>query len=221
MNEPINSWDERYSRGENLSDEPHPLIVEWAAKLQPGRALDVACGAGRHAIYLAERGWQVTAVDSSRVAIEILQRRASDRGVAIDARVADLERGEFVIEPDAYDLILDCLYLQRDLFPAIKAGVRAGGVVIAVIAMVDDDPKVKPMNPAFLLAPGELRAEFAGWELWRDFEGKPAHKLRQRNNAEIVARRRFSTASGSEQAPIGKPRSLPLAALFIPATLPA
>jgi hypothetical protein len=55
--------------------------------------------------------------------------------------------------------------------------------------MVDDDPGVKPMNPAFLLEPGELRAEFEGWELWRDFEGKREGSERRRAMAEIVARR--------------------------------
>jgi SAM-dependent methyltransferase len=182
-------WDERYRRGEHANDEPHQLVVEFASKLKPGRALDVACGAGRHAIWLAELGWQVTAVDYSRVAIEILRQRASEKGLVIDSRVADLERHEFIIEPDSYDLILNCCYLQRDLFPAIKVGVRVGGLVIAVIAMVDDDPNVKPMNPTFLLNQGELRAEFDGWEMLRDFEGKREGSERQRAMAEIVARR--------------------------------
>ena len=80
-------------------------------------------------------------------------------------------------------------YLQRDLFPAIKAGVRIGGIVLAVIAMVDNDPNVKPMNPAFLFQPGELRAKFEGWELLHDFEGKRKTKSKQRAMAEIVVQR--------------------------------
>ena len=183
-------WDERYQQGEHLNDQPHPLVVEFAAMLNPGRVLDVACGVGRHTLYLAERGWQVTAVDSSGVAVEILREHARKLDLQIDARVADFERGEFIIEPDSYDLILNCLYLQRDLFPAIKTGVKAGGMVLAVIAMVDDDPSVKPMNPAFLLRPGELRAQFDGWELLHDSESKPA--AGKRAMAEIVARRKTS-----------------------------
>jgi len=185
----MTDWDERYRSGAGADDEPHPLVMEFASNLVPGRAFDVACGAGRHAIWLAERGWRVTAVDSSRVAIEILRRRANEKGLAIDSRIADLERHEFIIEPEAYDLIVNCRYLQRDLFPAIRASVRVGGVVIAVIAMMDDNPEVKPMNPAFLLNPGELRAEFEGWELLRDFEGKPAGEESRRATAELVARR--------------------------------
>lgn len=166
-------WAKRQSEGKLANDQPHPLVVRFAEQLNPGRALDVACGAGRHALYLAERGWQVTAVDSSKVAIEILLERARQLGVQVDARIADLELGELIIEPDSYDLIVNCCYLKRDLFPAIKAGVRVGGVVVAVIAMVDDDPNVKPMNPAFLLHPGELRTEFANWKLLHKIEAKP------------------------------------------------
>lgn len=185
----MTDWDERYRSGAHTNDEPQPAVVEYASKLPPGRALDMACGVGRHAIWLAERGWQVTAIDYSRVAIESLRQRAGEKGLAIDSRIADLERHDFVIEPATYDLILNCCYLQRDLFPAIKAGARVGGIVIAVIAMVDDDPQIKPMNPAFLLRPGELRAEFEGWELMRDFEGKLAGDEHRRAMAEIIARR--------------------------------
>jgi len=184
----MTKWDDRYQQGEHLNDKPHPLLVEFAAKLEPGRVLDVACGVGRHALYLAERGWQVTAVDSSKVAIEILLERAKEPCLQVDARVADLEAAEFIIESNQYDLAVNCCYLQRELFPAIKAGVKIGGVVVVVIAMTDDDPAVKHMNPEFLLQPGELRAQFDGWELLHDFEGKQAAE--RRAMAEIVARRK-------------------------------
>jgi SAM-dependent methyltransferase len=181
-------WNERYKRGEHTCDEPYPLVVRFASQLAPGRALDIACGVGRHAIWLAERGWRVTAVDYSPVAIEILQQRAAEKRVAIDSRIADLERHEFLIEPRSYDLIVVCNYLQRDLFPSLKEGLLSGGMVIAVAAMVDDAPDVRPMNPAYLVKRGELRAEFAGWELIWYFEGKYAMEPR-RASAEIVARR--------------------------------
>ncbi len=185
----MTDWDERYERGEQTNEAPHPLVVEFASKLESGQALDLACGVGRHAIWLAERGWSVTAVDNSRVAIEILRRRAGEKGLVIDSRIADLEARDFIIGPEAYDLILDIRYLQRDLFTSIKSGARVGGVVIAVIAMVDDDPQIKPMNPAFLLTPGELRAEFEGWDLIRESEGKPEGYARRRSMAYIIARR--------------------------------
>jgi tellurite methyltransferase len=186
----VADWNERYSRGEQITKEALPLLVRVASELQPGRALDLACGTGRHAIFLAERGWQVRAVDASHVGIEIAEAAARVRGVEIDWRVADLERNEFEIEAEAYDLIGVFYYLQRDLFPLIRAGVRPGGIFIAAIHMVDESPDAKPMNPAFLLQPGELRAEFRGWEILHDYEGAPSEGGHQRRTAEIVARRK-------------------------------
>ena len=66
-------------------------------------------------------------------AIESLRGRASERGLAMDARVADLEKGEYRIEPAAWDFIAMCYYLQRDLFEAAKQGVVPGGVVLAIV----------------------------------------------------------------------------------------
>ncbi len=182
-------WDERYRRGEHIPVEPLPLLVRVADMLAPGKALDLACGTGRHAIFLAERGWQVKAVDASRVGIELMLARARERGVSVDACIADLESGEFIIEPEAYDLICLCYYLQRSLFPQIRAGTRIGGVVVAAIHLIDDSPEAKPMNPEFLLRPGELRAEFQGWEILHDYEGRTTESGHRRASAEILARR--------------------------------
>ena len=183
----MTDWDKRYRAGEHVNDEPHPLIPGFAVKFQPGRALDLACGVGRHAVWLAEHGWQVTAVDSSPAAIEILQQKAHDRGAPVQCVLADLERHEFKIERGAYDLIVVVKYLQRDLLGAIRAGVRPGGAVIAVIAMVDDDPGVRPMNSEYLMNPGELCGEFRGWQLLHELEGKPEGDPSRRAMAEIVA----------------------------------
>jgi len=185
----MNNWDKRYEAGEHVNDEPHPLFAGFVSKLTPGRALDIASGPGRHALWLAERGWQVTAVDYSRAGMRILEERCRARSVRVNAVIADLERHEFEIDRDSYDLIAVTNYLQRDLFREITSGTRPGGVVIAVIAMVDDDPNIKPMNPAYLLNPGELASYFEGWEFIHSFEGKPGGDPRRRRTAEIVVRR--------------------------------
>jgi tellurite methyltransferase len=189
-------WDERYGRGDYATLEPSPLL-ERAVELCGGggearRALDVACGAGRHALLLAARGFKVTAVDASRVGVELLRERARERGLEIDARVADLERGEFRVEPEAFDLVCDFYYLQRDLFPALRAGVRPGGLFVASIHLVDEAAHASPMNPDFLLAPGELRAEFDGWEILHDHEtsGRDTDAGQHtRRSAELIARK--------------------------------
>ena len=185
----VTDWDERYRRGEHIIKEPMSLLVRAVEGLEPGRALDLACGPGRHAIFLAEHGWRVTAVDASRVGIELAKTLAQLRGVTVDWRVADLERGEFEIEADAYDLVGVFYYLQRDLFPRIRAGVRRGGLVVAAIHLTDPDPEAVGMNPAFLLGPGELRAEFAGWEILHDYEGASTEEGHRRRTAELVAKK--------------------------------
>ena len=159
------NWDERYLRGEHTTKEPSPLLIKAIKDLKPGRALDLACGAGRHAIYLADLGWRVTAVDSSRVGIEILRQRADESGLSIAARVADLEQHEFLIATETYDLICDFYYLQRDLFPSIRAGVKPGGAFVAAIHLNDGNPEAKPHNPAFLLESSELKTLFSDWEI--------------------------------------------------------
>ena len=156
-------WDERYSRGEHDTVEPHHLLVRVADNLLAGRALDLACGTGRHALFLAARGWRVTALDASRVGIEITKERARVRGVNIDARVTDLEGEEFEIERDAYDLICVFYYLQRDLWTEMRAGLRSGARLIAAIHLADEEGSEG--NPNFLLQTGELRAEFNDWEI--------------------------------------------------------
>jgi tellurite methyltransferase len=150
-------WNARYASGEVTEKPPEALVIEAVRGRSGGRALDLACGLGRNALYLAAQGWDVVAVDSSRVALEILSERAAE-GLAVHSVLADLEAGEFRIEPDSWDLIVDCCYLQRDLFPSIRDGVRSGGLFVGVFPM-------SGINPAYLMRAGEGRELFAGWKL--------------------------------------------------------
>jgi len=183
----MNRWDERYSRSGDLNYEPHQLIVDYAGRIPPGGALDLACGTGRHTIFLAKLGWHVTAVDYSSIAVEFLKGRAIAEGVEIDLHLRDLEAGEFKIETANYDLIVDCFYLQRNLFPAIKNGTKIGGTVISIIPLAVDDLACKTINPAYLLEPGELKSMFEDWEIVHYHEGQGNEN--RRASAEMVARR--------------------------------
>jgi tellurite methyltransferase len=156
-------WNMYYAIGEQEERPPESLLVQAIQGRLSGRALDLACGLGRNALFLAAQGWEVTAVDASPVAIDILRERASE-GPPVHAVVADLESGEFVIQPDAWDLIVDCKYLQRSLFPSIRDGIRAGGFFVGVIPM-------EGINPAFCMDAGEGRELFAGWKLLHYEEG--------------------------------------------------
>lgn len=185
----IQGWEERYRSRERPAEDfavaPVPLVAETAKHLPPGRALDLACGTGRDALWLAQRGWSVTAVDGAPTAIEIVRRRAREGSLAVDARVADLERGEYQVEPSAWDLICICYYLQRDLFVTAQRGLAAGGILIAIAHIAG--PGEQPT--AHRLRPGELEAYFTGWEILHRYEGRPNDAAHQRPVAEIVARR--------------------------------
>lgn len=141
----------------------------------PGRALDLACGAGRHALYLAHLGWQVTAVDASAVALDMLRRNSGS--LPIEIYRADLELGDFSIEPAGYDLICDFFYAQRNLFPAVREGVRPGGTFAGAMHL----------DGSFRLNPGELRMEFAGWKIL--YYSESADQGRSRRSAKIIARK--------------------------------
>ena len=175
------NWEKHYAQAAEIDFTPAPLLIEAVEMLPPGRALDLASGPGRNALYLASLGWSVVAVDSSAAAIRILRERAAAARLSVETHVADLESGAFRIEPGAYDLICDFFYLQRDLFPGMKEGVRAGGLVVAEIHLRDDQPH------QFVLEPGELWAEFHGWKILSYSEG--SREARKRPSAKIIARR--------------------------------
>jgi SAM-dependent methyltransferase len=99
------AWDARYTDTELLwSAEPNQFVVEQVADLAPGRALDLAAGEGRNAVWLAEQGWAVTAVDFSGVAIDKGRRLAGHRGVEVDWVVADAV--SYQAGSAAFDLVL-------------------------------------------------------------------------------------------------------------------
>ncbi len=185
----IEHWNERYRSGarrdEDFSISPTPLIVDAASSLHAGKALDLASGTGRNALWLAQHGWSVTAVDGAAAAIDILRNRARELGVTVDARVANLEKHEFPMQPAAWDLIAICYYLQRDLFEPAKCGTKPGGILVAIVHITE----IGEEPTAHRLKPGELEQYFQGWEILHQFEGRPNDVAHRRLIAEIVARR--------------------------------
>lgn len=186
----IEEWDARYRTGERAAEDSlapsTPLVVQFAAAVPNGKALDLACGAGRNAIWLAEHGWDVTTVDGSAAAIEILEQRLAGRGLPVHTEIADLERLEFRIEPRSFDLICKCYYLQRSLIPAVLEGVREGGMAIVIVHLAEAGKETSGKHAA----PGELRSFFEGWDVLHDYEGPPRDAAHKRSVAEIVAQKR-------------------------------
>lgn len=128
-------WDERYAGSDLLwHAEPNQFVVEELEDLAPGTALDVACGEGRNAIWLAEKGWRATGVDFSAVALAKARRMAEERGVAVEWIEADLRAWE---PTTRFDLVI-AMYLhlpestRRRTFTAAARAVAAGGTILVV-----------------------------------------------------------------------------------------
>ena len=130
------AWDERYSASELVwSAGPNRFLSEEVGGLHPGRALDLGAGEGRNAIWLAELGWDVTAVDFSRVGIEKGAEIARARGVAVNWVVEDLLT--YRPEPGAFDLVI-LLYIHLpgeewiQVLTSASSGVRPGGTLLVI-----------------------------------------------------------------------------------------
>jgi SAM-dependent methyltransferase len=164
MQDAAKEWDERYRQGRTMPDEPAALLVENLSLLpKGGKALDIAMGTGRNALYLASLGFRVTGIDLSPVAVEKCREKAERLGLPIEALVADLERSP--LPSNEYDLIVNFYYLQRSLTAQIVAALRTGGVLVFESFTIDQlQFGWGPKSPDHLLRPGELREMFAEME---------------------------------------------------------
>jgi len=167
------AWDQRYS-GEDLlwRADPNRFLVAQVGDLHPGRALDVACGEGRNAVWLAEQGWTVTGVDFSQVALDKARRLADQRGVMVEWVNADVVDWE---PPRAgYDLVV-LLYLhlpheERRVVHARAASALAAGGTLLVIGhdLTNlDGGYGGPQDPGVLFTPDDVAADLAGLDIVR------------------------------------------------------
>jgi len=154
--------------------------------LPPGDALDVACGRGRHALWLAEHGWRVTAIDRDAGALRELEAEARRRGLPITTESVDLERVDAALPDRAFDVIVVVHYLHRPLFPRLLAALRPGGVLVYETFTAAQAARGKPTNPDFLLRPGELHQLVGSLEVLESREGE----FDGRDVASAMARKR-------------------------------
>jgi SAM-dependent methyltransferase len=161
-------WDRRYAEAEHLwSAKPNRFLVAEVEGLQPGRALDLACGEGQNAIWLAGLGWEVVGVDYSEVAIAKARARAARDGVDVQFVAADLL--EYEAEPAAYALVL-VLYLhlpaeerRRVLAQASQALAPGGTLVLVGHDLVNVTEGVGgPSDTSILYTPDEIVKELPG-----------------------------------------------------------
>jgi len=190
-------WNDRYAGEGFRAFGPEPaewlaehegLLGEIARERGEPRAIDVACGDGRNARLLAERGFAVDAIDVSDVAIAALAMAAGERGLAVRATVADLERDGL---PDgAWDVVVCMNYLQRDLFAGLQAALAPGGLLLCeTFARAHVEELGRAFNPAYVLDRNELLRAFEGLHVRHYREGVAERRGEPRGVASIVAQR--------------------------------
>lgn len=179
-------WDDRYRVRGRLATEPAPFVVEAVGRHAPtpGRAIDVAGGTGRHAVWLARRGWDTTLIDVSAVALELARRDAEAAGVALSTMCADLDAAS--LPPGPWDLAIVHHYLNRGLFPHITAALAPGGLLVFAQPTLENLCRNDRPGPDHSLAIGEAAQLLAGLDVVAIFEGWTDHG---RHEAQVVARR--------------------------------
>jgi len=150
-------WNKRYETESYIfGKEPVAFLTEHVDILPKGKALDLATGEGRNAVFLAKKGFDTDCCDISEAAIEKARMLAKESGVTIRAFVADLEN--FQLPKNTYDVITCFYYLQRDLIPQIKKALKPGGMVVYETFTVENLERgfTGPKNRNYLLKPNEL-----------------------------------------------------------------
>jgi SAM-dependent methyltransferase len=132
-------WNRKYEEGLPSLTKPDPYFVRAYERFvdlsfpHAGRASDLAAGLGRHALWLADRGWRVSAVDVSEVALGKLRQSADELKVDIDLFAMDA--ADYTFEPAGFDLIVLFYHLDRRLFPKIVSAMSPGGLLICKLAV--------------------------------------------------------------------------------------
>ena len=150
---------------------PNPLLQQVIennelafAHNAPFHALDLGCGGGRDAVFLAEQGWQVTAIDQESRVLDRAKRLADNNQQQVNWRCCNLRQSE-CLPSASFDLILMLRFLNRDLYPYLRQHTRPGGYVLIQTFSEGTEVFGSPKNPNFILKKGELAKEFAAFEV--------------------------------------------------------
>jgi tellurite methyltransferase len=156
-------WDLRYSKETRAFPAPDEFLDSHASILTSGRALDLACGRGGNAIFLAERGYSVDAVDISFEALHPLQIEAARRGLDIRCLVADLDY--YSPTENSYDLVIVFYFFSKPLMRSIKDALKEGGLIFYA-TYNERHTSVRPeFNPAYLIPSDGLNRYFQDFDI--------------------------------------------------------
>ncbi|WP_255194958.1 class I SAM-dependent methyltransferase [Halorarius litoreus] len=184
------TWDERFASGSYPDDpDPSPVLERYVDTFPEGRALDVAAGTGRNAVFLAEQGYAVDALDQSREGLRIARERAVERGVAdrFSPVQADAERYEF--PEGAYAVVTISFYRALDRLPDIVDALEPGGVLFVQHHLRSvDDYEVGPSGDRYRFAANELLRSALGLTVLHYSETTEVRDGRHSQQTQVVAR---------------------------------
>jgi SAM-dependent methyltransferase len=164
MQSDIERWERKYAeRGPHAGAEPDPWLVDIAPRLTRGLALDVACGAGANAAFLAGCGFDVIGLDGSLEGLRLARVEARRHGVRVHFAAVDLEHWR--PSPERFALVTVFRYLNRALLPALVASLAPGGTFVCKTFNRGRLRRVPGFNPDYLLDPGELAGLVRGLEI--------------------------------------------------------
>jgi SAM-dependent methyltransferase len=186
-------WNRKYSDGSHSSLKPEPFLCEafekFLAARPPGFALDVAGGAGRHALWLAQRGWKVKLIDISEAGAALARENADRMLPSSGSTLFSVEVADLSVSPnlgdEGYDLVIVFSYLQRELFPALIRALKPEGLLIyQTYTSERSECSGGPLNPKYLLQPRELLRAFSTMRVLH-YEENPSGRA----VAELVAQK--------------------------------
>jgi len=166
---------------------PSPFVLAHLGLAPPGPALDVASGAGRHALAIARTGRRVEALDRDVERLRELAAAAARERLPVAVACVDLETAPLPV--GRYALVVNTLYLDRARVPALRAALAPGGVLLFETFTAGQAASGHPRNPAFLLKPGELRALAGDLTVLAYQEGPVERDGRVVHLASVAARR--------------------------------
>lgn len=181
-------WDKRFGAKEfALGRKPNPFLKRCIRLLRKGKALDLATGEGRNAIFLARHGFEVDAVDISEKGLKKARKLAREMGVKVNTFLVDLD--DYPIEKDRYDLIADFYFLKRRLIPRIRRGLKSGGKVIFETYILEHRTLGTggPKQAKYFLKPNELLGFFKNFRILFYREGIFREGGRRKAVASLIA----------------------------------
>jgi len=183
-------WDERFKKKKfALGKRANTFLRTHVGLLPKGKALDIATGEGRNAIFLAQQGFHVDAVDISGEGLKKAEKLAREFEVKIHTVLADLNT--YPIKGGRYNLIVDFYFLDRSLIPKIKKGLKRGGMVIFETYLLEQRTlgTTGPKNLKYFLKPNELLFLFKGFRILRYREGIFKESGRKKAIASLIAQK--------------------------------